>query len=102
MKVIFKSIFLSCALGVSSSFSWGATVQDLEIKADGQTWTYHLHIPLQARSGGAALVLVFHGAGGNGKEYLTKNGWVALSEQEVWLRRPTVYRPCLVCQPTFA
>ena len=80
MKVIFKSIFL-CALGVTSSFSLGATVKDLEIKADGQTWTYHLHVPLQARSGGAPLVVVFHGAGGNGKDYLIKNGWVALSEK---------------------
>jgi polyhydroxybutyrate depolymerase len=82
MKVIFKPIFLSCALVVCSSFAWSATVKDLEIKADGQTWTYHLHVPLQARSGGAPLVVVFHGAGGNGKDYLIKNGWVALSEKE--------------------
>ena len=82
MKVIFKPIFLSCALGVCSSLAWSATVQDLEIKADDQTWTYHLHVPLQARSGGAPLVVVFHGAGGNGKDYLIKNGWVALSEKE--------------------
>ncbi len=82
MKVIFKPIFLSCALVVCSSFAWSGTVQDLEIKADDQTWTYHLHVPLQARSGGAPLVVVFHGAGGNGKDYLIKNGWVTLSEKE--------------------
>jgi len=85
MKVIFKSIFLGCALGASSSFTWGASIQDLEIKAEGHTWTYHLHVPLKARSASAPLVLVFHGAGGNGKDYLTKNGWVALSEKEGFL-----------------
>lgn len=82
MKVIFKPIFLSFALVVCSSFAWSATVKDLEINADGQTWTYHLHVPLKARSGGAPLVVVFHGAGGNGKDYLIKNGWVVLSEKE--------------------
>ena len=82
MKPIFKSIFLSCALGVCSSFAWGAVVQDLEVKAEGHTWTYHLHVPQQARSVSAPLVVVFHGAGGNGKDYLIKNGWAALSEKE--------------------
>ena len=82
MKVIFKPIYLSCVLGVGSGVAWGATVQHLEVKADGYTWTYHLHVPPQASASGAPLVLVFHGAGGNGKDYLTKNGWAALSEQE--------------------
>jgi len=82
MKVFFKCVFLCCALGVGSSFAWGAVVQDLEVEADGHIWTYHLHVPLQARAGGAPLVMVFHGAGGNGKDYLTKNGWAALSEQK--------------------
>jgi poly(3-hydroxybutyrate) depolymerase len=57
-------------------------VQDLEIKFEGHNYTYHLHVPVQARSGGAPMVEVFHGAGGNGKDYLTTNGWVALSEKE--------------------
>jgi polyhydroxybutyrate depolymerase len=82
MKAIPKSIILSCALGVGNSIALAATVQHLEIVAEGHTWTYHLHVPLQARSGGAPLVVVFHGAGGNGKDYLTKNGWAALSEQK--------------------
>lgn len=82
MKPIFKSIFVSCVLGVCSSFAWGAVVQDLELKAEGHTWTYHLHVPQQARSVSAPLVVVFHGAGGNGKDYLIKNGWAALSEKE--------------------
>lgn len=82
MKVIFKSIFLSCALGVMCSAAWADSVQDLEIKVDGHTWTYHLHVPRQASSSAAPLVFVFHGAGGNGRDYLTKNGWVALSDKE--------------------
>jgi polyhydroxybutyrate depolymerase len=82
MKVIFKSIFLSFALGVMSSAASADTVQDLKIKVDGHTWTYHMHVPPQASSGGAPLVVVFHGAGGNGRDYLTKNGWVALSDKE--------------------
>jgi polyhydroxybutyrate depolymerase len=82
MEVIYKSIFLSFALGASSSFTWGAIVEDFEVKADGHIWTYHLHVPPQAKSGGAPLVVVFHGAGGNGRDYLTKNGWAALSEKE--------------------
>lgn len=82
MKDIFKSICLSLVLGVLSSASWADSVQDLEIKVDGLTWSYHLHVPRQANSGGAPLVVVFHGAGGNGRDYLTKNGWVALSDKE--------------------
>ena len=82
MKVIFRPILLGCVLAVGSGVAWGAAVQNLEVKAEGHTWTYHLHVPLQANSGSAPLVVVFHGAGGNGKDYLTKNGWAALSEQE--------------------
>lgn len=65
-----------------SSAASADTVQDLKIKVDGHTWTYHMHVPPQASSGGAPLVVVFHGAGGNGRDYLTKNGWVALSDKE--------------------
>jgi polyhydroxybutyrate depolymerase len=82
MKVTFNSILFCCVLGVGSGVAWGATVHHLEVKADGHTWTYHLHVPPQASPRGATLVVVFHGAGGNGKDYLTKNGWAALSEQE--------------------
>ena len=67
---------------MSCSFAWGDSVQDLEIKADGHIWTYHLHVPLQARSVSAPLVLVFHDAAGNGKDYPIKSGLVALSEKE--------------------
>ena len=82
MKAISKPIILSCAIGVGNSIALAATVQHLNVEADGHTWTYHLHVPPQASSGGAPLVVVFHGAGGNGKDYLTKNGWAALSEQK--------------------
>ena len=61
MKVIFRPIFLGCAIAVGSGVAWGAAVQNLEVKAEGHTWTYHLHVPLQAHSGSAPLVVVFHG-----------------------------------------
>ena len=82
MNVSLKSFFLSLTLGVMGGAAWANTVQELAIKVDGHTWTYHLHIPLKARSVSAPLVLVFHGAGGNGRDYLSKNGWADLSEQE--------------------
>jgi hypothetical protein len=81
-KAIFKSIFLSCALGVMCSATWADAIQDLDIQVAGHTWTYHLHVPRQASSVAAPLVVVLHGAGGNGRDYLTKNGWVALSDKE--------------------
>jgi len=59
MKANFKPIILSCALGISNSTALAATVQQLKVEADGHTWTYHLHVPPQAISGGAPLVLVF-------------------------------------------
>jgi hypothetical protein len=46
MKVIFQPVFLGCVLALGGSVAWGAAVQDLEVKAEGHTWTYHLHVPL--------------------------------------------------------
>lgn len=82
MKVIIKSILFGCVLGVNIGVAWGTTAQQLEVKAEGHTWTYHLHVPSKMSQSGVPLVVVFHGAGGNGKDYLSKNGWTALSEQE--------------------
>lgn len=82
MRTIINSVFIGACLALVSAMAWGATVQQLEMKAQGHTWTYHLHVPSKASTAGAPLVVVFHGAGGNGRDYLTKNGWAALSEQE--------------------
>ncbi|WP_395670016.1 alpha/beta hydrolase family esterase [Rhodoferax sp.] len=81
MKATTFSFLGACLLSVSSA-AVGATVQQLQVQADGRTWTYHLHVPSKATPSGAPLVVVFHGAGGNGRDYLTKNGWATLSEQE--------------------
>jgi hypothetical protein len=48
MKVALKTISLNCVLGVGSGVAWGATVQHLEIEAEGHTWTYQLHVQHQA------------------------------------------------------
>jgi len=82
MKDVLKLVFASFALILGIESAWSAAVQDVEIQAAGHTWTYHLHIPSNISTGPAPLVLVFHGAGGDGKSYLNKNGWAALSEQE--------------------
>ena len=82
MKDVLKLVFASFALILGIESAWSAVVQDLEIQAAGHTWTYHLHIPSTISKVPAPLVLVFHGAGGDGKSYLNKNGWAALSEQE--------------------
>lgn len=82
MKDVLKLVFASFALILGIESAWSAVVQDLEIQAAGHTWTYHLHVPSKISKSPAPLVLVFHGAGGDGKSYLNKNGWAALSEQE--------------------
>lgn len=56
-----------------------ADIQELTLQAADHRWTYYLHVPEQVRSKAAPLVLVFHGAGGNGRAYLEKNGWLAQS-----------------------
>lgn len=56
-----------------------ADLQTLTVNAADHRWTYYLHVPDSARGKPAPLVLVFHGAGGNGRDYLVKNGWLAQS-----------------------
>jgi polyhydroxybutyrate depolymerase len=82
MKATINSAFFGVSLALASAAAVGATVQQLQLQAEGRTWTYHLHVPSKTTPSGAPLVVVFHGAGGNGRDYLTKNGWAALSEQE--------------------
>jgi len=54
-------------------------IQELTLTAAGHRWTYYLHVPDAVRGKAAPLVLVFHGAGGGGRAYLEKNGWLAQS-----------------------
>jgi polyhydroxybutyrate depolymerase len=54
-----------------------------ELKADGQTWTVHVHIPKNYNADvKPPLVLAFHGAGGEGKMALENDGWAAKADQE--------------------
>lgn len=56
-----------------------AEIQELTLNVADHRWTYYLHVPDAARGHPAPLVLVFHGAGGSGRTYLEKNGWLAES-----------------------
>ena len=58
-----------------------AEIQNLSVQAEGHKWTYHLYVPDRVRAAKVPLVVVFHGAGGNGRAYLEKNGWLGQSEQ---------------------
>lgn len=71
-------LVLLAGVGVSARAD---DIQKLELKNQGHTWTYYLHTPAQLQDHPAPLVVIFHGAGGNGRDYLTKNGWVARSDQ---------------------
>ena len=73
-------LWFICTL-FSTTPAVAAELQTIELQSQGHTWTYTLHIPDQ-RSAQAPLVLVFHGAGGGGRSYVEKNGWIALSQRE--------------------
>ncbi|MBC7919421.1 MAG: hypothetical protein H7Y28_16580 [Rhodoferax sp.] len=68
---LFAWLWMHCAAA--------ADIQELTLQAAEHRWTYYLHVPEQARGKPAPLVLVFHGAGGGGRAYLEKNGWLAES-----------------------
>lgn len=56
---------------------------ELKLTAAGHVWTYHLYLPPQAAERKALpLVLLLHGAGGNGNLYLEKNDWPKLANAE--------------------
>jgi polyhydroxybutyrate depolymerase len=49
---------------------------DLTLTAAGHEWHYHLHIPPKHdATKPTPLVLILHGAGGNGTAYLNRAGW---------------------------
>ena len=57
-------------------------LHELKLDAAGLSWTYSLHLPPQAEKGQALpLVLVLHGAGGDGARYLTKNHWQSKADE---------------------
>jgi len=82
--LVHLGLVLLAGAGVSAC---AAEIQKLELNNQGHTWTYYLHtpaqVPAQVPTGDqpAPLVVVFHGAGGNGRDYLAKNGWATRSEQ---------------------
>ena len=47
--------------------------EEYTVDSQGFAWTVHAWAP---RSAGAPVVFVFHGAGGGGKIYLERNGWL--------------------------
>lgn len=54
-----------------------------QFKSEGFTRSAYLHIPKGYRQGTKPpLVLIFHGAGGNGRGMLDRNGWAAKADRE--------------------
>jgi len=47
--------------------------EEYTVESQGLTWNVHAWAP---KSAGAPVVFVFHGAGGGGKLYLERNGWL--------------------------
>ncbi len=53
------------------------------LEAPGHRWSYKLHVPPQYRPGQSTpLVLILHGAGGDGELYLETAGWRRKANQE--------------------
>jgi len=59
-------------------------VVEFKFESQGREWTVH-QAGRREGSEKQPLVVVLHGAGGRGDQYLTKNGWQALAEQEGFL-----------------
>ncbi len=51
--------------------------EEYTVESQGFTWSVHAWAPKDA---GAPVVFVFHGAGGGGKLYLERNGWLAAAK----------------------
>jgi polyhydroxybutyrate depolymerase len=79
-------IFLMVWMGVSGasfaaqSLPRGGTTE-LSIAVAGATRTYLAHVPASAVHGAAPLVIVLHGAGGNGAKALEQGHWVRAAER---------------------
>jgi polyhydroxybutyrate depolymerase len=81
MQVVAKILGLLSLICCAASASDAGKIQELELSSQGHRWTYHLYTPTAIRGKAVPLVLVFHGAGGNGRTYLEKNGWIGESER---------------------
>lgn len=70
------------------------------IQAVGHEWTYHVHIP-KSYDGKVSvpLVFIFHGAGGNGEMYLSKNGWADMSDTAGFIACAPTGLPALPRRP---
>ncbi len=71
------------------------------VQAAGHEWTYHVHIPKSYDGkSDVPLVFVFHGAGGNGEMYLSKNGWAEMSDKAGFIACAPTGLPALPRRPS--
>ncbi len=99
-KAIFAIVALiQMAPFVAPSEARAADIERHTLNVAGHEWTYHVHRPGKAAAGPLPLVLVFHGAGGGGKAYLERNGWVALSERAGFIVAAPDGLPILLQRP---
>jgi len=93
-------LFAAFQMWLASVNSAGAAeVQKLSVQAEGHGWTYHLYVPDRVRASSVPLVVVFHGAGGDGRAYLEKDGWLAQSEHAGFAVAAPDGLPALPAQP---
>jgi len=60
-----------------------AGLQQIRIQSQGQTQTYSLYVPSSLNlNQPAPLVMVLHGAGGQGKLYIERNNWKSEADRE--------------------
>ncbi len=75
-----RALCLLIPLLVLARVAGAAGIEKMSLRAAGHTWDYYMYVPDRIRTTEAPLVVVFHGAGGGGRAYLEKNGWLAQSE----------------------
>lgn len=73
--------FAGCAQAEPQTGLLAPGTHQLALSNQGYDWRYHVHIPNNAREP-MPLVIVLHGAGGDGMRYLENNGWPALADRE--------------------
>lgn len=77
-----SKLYLLLVSAILASLAQAGQIKSIDLPFEGHTWTYHLYTPDTPKGGPSPLVLVFHGAGGGGKAYLEKNGWLTLADRE--------------------